>query len=93
MSGRKVDPTALAQRDDRSATQSENPGDAVTAREKQIGESERLMAALLVLVAARGLSGSVRSVTGRETGEMGQQLVFRVAVLSVVRAGPSAVVI
>ncbi len=44
------------------------------------------MAALLVLVAARGLSGSVRSVTGRETGEMGQQLVFRVAVLSVVRA-------
>ena len=48
------------------------------------------MAALPVLVAARGLSGSVRSVTGRETGEMGQQLVFRVAVLSVVRAGPGS---
>ena len=44
------------------------------------------MAALLVLVAVRGLFGSVRSVTGRETGEMGQQLLFRVAVLSVVRA-------
>ena len=44
------------------------------------------MAALLVLVAVRGLSGSVRSVTGRETGEMGQQLLFRVAVLRVVRA-------
>jgi hypothetical protein len=39
MSGQKVDPTALAQRDDRSATQSENPGDAVTAREKQIDYS------------------------------------------------------
>jgi hypothetical protein len=92
MSGQKVDPTALAQRDDRSATQSENPGDAVTVREKQVAESERLMAALLVLVAVRGLSGSVRSVTGRETGEMGQQLVFCVAVLSVVRAGLSAAV-
>jgi hypothetical protein len=44
------------------------------------------MPALLVLVAVRGLSGSVRSVTGQETGEMGQQLLFRVAVLSVVRA-------
>jgi hypothetical protein len=28
----------------------------------------------------------VRSVTGRETGEMGQQLLFRVTVLRVVRA-------
>jgi hypothetical protein len=44
------------------------------------------MAALLVWGAVRRLSGSVRSVTGRETGGMGQQLLFRVVVLSVVRA-------
>jgi hypothetical protein len=44
------------------------------------------MAALLILVAVRRLSDSVRSVTGRETGEMGQQLLFRVAVLNIVRA-------
>jgi hypothetical protein len=44
------------------------------------------MAALLVLVAVRGLSGSVRPVAGRGTGGVGQQLLFRVVVLSVVRA-------
>jgi hypothetical protein len=44
------------------------------------------MAALLVLVAVRGLSGSVPSVTGSGKREMGQQPLFRVAVLSVVRA-------
>ena len=86
MSGQRVDPPRLLK--SRSVGYAERePGAAVSALRRQIpADSKRLMAALLVLVAVRGLSGSVRSVTGWETGEMGQQLQFRVAVLRVVRA-------
>src|SRR5205823_2958051 len=73
MSGQKVDPAALAQRNDRSATQSENPGDAVTARaetDRRLGAAEACAVrvschAQIVRFWVPGLVGLARCGAGR----------------------------
>jgi len=49
----EVDSTALAQRDDRFATQSENSGDAVTARAETADYSQSRVTARALLLSTR----------------------------------------